>query len=149
MYIYRNNNYFTVDTDTNKSYVNNFFQSATINGKFHNAVNGPNFASFGNKYKNFETVKKSFECSFNALHVRSNKHGMDLSKRGIHDEIQKRVQQGKGFCDFIISVIENIEKHNYKNIGIFCSAGHHRSVACVELLKKFVYKNATVIHLNL
>lgn len=106
--------------------------------------------SFGNKYKNFETVKKKFDCSFNALHVRSSKSGLNLGKlRGTDVEIQKRIEQGKGFCSFIIDLVTRIEKHDYSNVGVFCSAGHHRSVACVVLLKKFVYKNATVHHLNL
>jgi hypothetical protein len=106
--------------------------------------------SFGNKYKNFETVKKTFDCSFNALHVRSSKSGLNLGKlRGTDIEIQKRVEQGKGFCSFIMDLVIRIEKHGYSNVGVFCSAGHHRSVACVELLKKFVYKNATIHHLNL
>jgi len=106
--------------------------------------------SFGNKYKNFDTVKKSFDCSFNALHVRSSKKGLNLSKlRGTGDEVQRNVEQGKGFCDFIIELVTKVEKNDYSNIGIFCKAGHHRSVACVELLVKYVYKKGIVHHLNL
>ena len=106
--------------------------------------------SFGNKYKNFDTVKKTFDCSFNALHVRSSKGGLNLGQlRGTDVEVQRRVEQGKGFYSFMLDLVTRIEKHGYSNVGVFCSAGHHRSVACVELLTKFVYKNATVHHLNL
>ncbi len=110
-----------------------------------------NITSFGNKYKGFESTKNSFDISFNALCVRSKmKKGMNLSKlRGTDVEVQQIVNRGKGFCDFITHIVHKIETHNYTNIGIFCRAGHHRSVSCVELLKKHIYKKAHVNHLNL
>lgn len=107
--------------------------------------------SFGNKYTGFDALKKTFDCSFNALCVRSKvPRGFSLKKiRGTDEIMQHVVEGGKGFNDFIRFIVSKVEENNYTNIGIFCRAGHHRSVACVELLAKYIYSNAKVKHLNL
>ena len=42
-----------------------------------------------------------------------------------------------------------ISHHLYVKIGVYCRAGHHRSVAMGEMLKKYVYKNAKIKHLTI
>lgn len=46
-------------------------------------------------------------------------------------------------------IVTTVEQEDLHFIGIFCTAGHHRSVACGELLLKHVYPKAKLIHLTL
>jgi len=47
------------------------------------------------------------------------------------------------------NIVKTVERDNCKLIGIYCRAGHHRSVACAELLKRFVYINSNIHHLTI
>jgi hypothetical protein len=107
--------------------------------------------SFGNKYSGFDALCKTFDKTFSALHVNSKiPKGADLRYvRGTNNKIQRAVRSGSGFEFLITAIVNTIEKNNYNNIGIFCRAGHHRSVACVELLKTHIYKNAIVKHIHI
>jgi hypothetical protein len=74
----------------------------------------------------------------------------DLRKlRGTHKKIQHEVREAELFEKFMENVVSEIEHNNFQTIGIFCVRGHHRSVACAEMLSKFVYNKSVVKHLNL
>lgn len=106
--------------------------------------------TFGNKfrqYKNYTGVQKKF----NALVIASSKpRHVDLRHaRGTDPEIQKSVQAGRRFEEVVSNIVKTVERDQLESIGIYCRAGHHRSVACGELLKKHVYPLATVRHLTI
>lgn len=116
--------------------------------------------SFGVKFKSPISMEQNFiseilhlkcEKTFDARHIHSSKpKGGGLHDlRGTDEIIQKTIESGTGF-EFVMScIVKSIEKENYKTIGIYCTAGHHRSVALVELLKKYLYPNAEIKHLHI
>jgi len=53
------------------------------------------------------------------------------------------------FPDFMISIQKIIEENDLRIVSFNCSKGRHRSVAAAELLKKLVYPNSEIIHLEL
>jgi len=114
--------------------------------------------SFGDSIKNPVAMTKSnisltypYKCehTFNvkAFNIPEFK---DLHRiRGTDQIMQRRTESGTGFDFGMECIVKYIEENDSKVIGIHCHAGHHRSVAVVELLKKNVYVNATVIHLHI
>jgi RNase adaptor protein for sRNA GlmZ degradation len=63
--------------------------------------------------------------------------------------IQKCIESGSKY-DFVMNcIIIYIEQHNCKIIGIYYTSGHHRSVALVELIKKHIYLNSNIKHLDI
>ena len=90
------------------------------------------------------------DCAFNALHVNSKRpKGVSLKGlRGTDEIIQKGVKAGSGFVKVMTNIVDRTEEHNYVKIGIYCRSGHHRSVACAELLLKFVYPKAIIKHIT-
>ena len=50
--------------------------------------------------------------------------------------------------ELVVKYIEN-DKNTSNVIGIYCTAGHHRSVAIIEILKKYIYVDAVVKHLHI
>jgi hypothetical protein len=96
---------------------------------------------------------KPFDSQFNfhaAILHGNTRHGLDLRKlRGTDEEIQDSVMSSENFHTFMTMVLEKIETSDFNIISISCVAGHHRSVACAEILKKFYYPNALVKHLCL
>lgn len=118
------------------------------------------FVSFGEKFKKPSQMEKTkisldipFSCdkTFDARHINSSKpKGGGLKDlRGTDEIIQKCVLSGSGFSFVMNCIVNSIEKNNYKIVGIFCTAGHHRSVAVVELLQKYLYPKATIKHLHI
>jgi hypothetical protein len=116
--------------------------------------------SFGEKFKSPSSMEQHkistelpFKCdkTFDARHINSSKPkgGGLRDLRGTDNIIQKCIESGSGFEFVMNCIVKSIEKNNYKTIGIFCTAGHHRSVACVELLKKNLYPNAKIKHLHI
>lgn len=98
---------------------------------------------------------KTCQQVYNAGILRlENKQGCQLSlnyfikKRGTCLLIQEQTRGAILFTTFMDSIISDIEKNNYTSVGIFCSAGHHRSVACAEMLKN-LYKNIVIKHLTI
>jgi RNase adaptor protein for sRNA GlmZ degradation len=83
-----------------------------------------------------------------------NKKGCELSmnyymrQRGTCPLIQEQVRCSLLFTTLMESIIEDLEKYNYGCIGIVCIAGHHRSVACAEMLKN-LYTNIECKHLTI
>jgi RNase adaptor protein for sRNA GlmZ degradation len=69
--------------------------------------------------------------------------------RGTDKIIKKCTEAGSGFSEVITRIVNYIETKEEKKIGIFCTAGHHRSVAVVELLKMYLYKKAQIKHNNI
>ena len=60
--------------------------------------------------------------------------------RGTDLQIQREVRECSIFEDFISNIVSDIEKRDLHVIAIICRAGHHRSVACAEMLIH-LYKN--------
>jgi len=107
--------------------------------------------TYGNKFKQFAHWNSQMQCSYNALVINSKKpKNVDLRHaRGTDIGVQKAVRAGREFETVMTRIVESVESNNYNKIGIYCRAGHHRSVAVGELLKKYVYKNATVNHITI
>lgn len=96
--------------------------------------------SFGEKFrtpKSMEQTKISdalpFKCekTFDARHINSSKPkgGGLRNLRGTDEIIQKCVESGSGFEFVINCIVKYIEEHNSKVIGVYCTAGHHRSIS--------------------
>jgi len=93
--------------------------------------------------------QKLYDKTFDARYINSAKPKGLRDLRGTDEIIQKCIESGSGF-DFIMNCIINyIEINNSRIIGIYCRSGHHRSVAVVELLKKHIYVNAKIKHLDI
>lgn len=89
-------------------------------------------------------VQKIFDAS-----VLNGKRNKDIIKlRGTSLKIQQLVRDADGFVKFFTELIKSVEVENLTFIAITCKAGHHRSVACAEILR-YVYPNATVEHLTM
>ena len=71
-----------------------------------------------------------------------------LKLRGTSLKVQYEVRHAVMFTQFIEEIISKIEKENLKTIAIICRAGHHRSVACAEMLIH-MYQNRIVEHLTI
>ena len=115
------------------------------------------FFSFGVKHDKSESVEQRnivdklripHKCNktFDARRANA-KHAP--GHRGTEEILQKGMEAGSGYDNLMIEIVTHIDTYNSKVIGIYCSAGHHRSVALVELLKKYVYKNAIIKHLHI
>lgn len=104
--------------------------------------------TFGNKYAKFKNYPHR---KFNALVINSRKpKNVDLKKaRGTDIEVQKCVESGTRFEEVMSNMVTVIERENLNIVGIYCRAGHHRSVACAELLKQHIYKDANINHLTI
>jgi hypothetical protein len=116
--------------------------------------------SFGEKFKKPISMEQNkispdfpWKCekTFDARHINSSRpKGKGLNNlRGTDEIIQKCLEAGSGFEFVMNCIVTSIEKNNYKVIGIYCTAGHHRSVGVVELLKKHIYPNAKIKHLHI
>jgi hypothetical protein len=104
--------------------------------------------TYGNKFKQYRNYKT--ECNFNALVIQSNTSGLNLKNgRGTDEDIQKAVASGRRFSEVMTRIVTVVETKDLHFIGIYCRAGHHRSVACGELLKKHIYPSAKIKHLTL
>lgn len=106
--------------------------------------------TYGNKFARFKHYT-GVQRRFNALVINSSKpKHVDLRHaRGTHREVQKCVESGKRFQEVMTNIVETVERENLETIGIYCRAGHHRSVACAELLKRHIYPKADVRHLTI
>jgi len=71
-----------------------------------------------------------------------------IKLRGTDSYVQYDVRNAVLFESFISDIVQQIEQNNYNYIAIICRAGHHRSVACAEMLKH-LYSNLCVKHLTI
>jgi RNase adaptor protein for sRNA GlmZ degradation len=67
--------------------------------------------------------------------------------RGTNLKVQQEIRETDMFETVMQDIVEEIETHNLSYIAICCNRGHHRSVACAEMLK-YLYSNAEVNHLT-
>lgn len=106
--------------------------------------------TYGNKFKKYKRYTET-QKNFNALVINTERpRHLDLRHiRGTDPELQKVVASGKRFKEVMSRIVNTIEEENLNFIGIYCRAGHHRSVACGELLKSYIYPNARLSHLTL
>ena len=106
--------------------------------------------TYGNKYHQYSHWCSQVQKSFNCLVINSKKAHLDLRHtRGTHIQLQKTVRRGSNFEKVAINIVNSVENENLVKIGVYCRAGHHRSVAMGEMLKKYVYKNAKIKHLTI
>lgn len=97
------------------------------------------------------TIPFKSEKTFDVRHMNSAKQ----RNRGLHDLrgtdeiIQKCIESAHKYDIVMKWIVGYVEHNNSKVIGIYCRTGHHRSVAVTELIKKYVYPNATIKHLHI
>ena len=96
--------------------------------------------------------QKGCQMIFDASILRGNQVNITektlLKMRGTNLILQQVIRTSLLFNGFINDIVENIEKNDYSVISIICKAGHHRSVACAEMLKN-LYQNCTTTHLTI
>lgn len=107
--------------------------------------------SFGENHKSFLEFCKKYDVTFCALHIGIKRPtGVNLKiARGTGNVIQTCVEDASGYQFLVEEIVKNIEQYNHKKVGVYCRAGHHRSVAITELLKKHLYPNAKIKHLHI
>jgi hypothetical protein len=124
---------------------------------YKNVKNKIIFFSFGErKYdpvkveqnKIVDKLRISYKCDKTFDARKANAH-RGPGHRGTEEILQKCMEAGSGYDKLMTDIVTHIDTYDSKVIGIYCSEGHHRSVALVELLKKYVYKNAIIKHLHI
>lgn len=107
--------------------------------------------TYGNRYKQYTYWNTIVQRSFNALVINSAKaRNVDLRNiRGTHVQLQKAVRRGSNFENVVNNIVNRVETENLHTIGVYCRAGHHRSVAIAEMLKKYVYVGSVINHLTI
>lgn len=103
--------------------------------------------TYGDKF--YKNPPQGIKRTFNAKCIGSKKPPNLKQKRGTDEEIQRVVRSAPKFEQFISSIIDVVEREQLDVFGIYCASGHHRSVACAELLLMHVYKDAKVTHLTI
>lgn len=68
--------------------------------------------------------------------------------RGTSLKVQQEIRETDMFEVVLQDIIKEIEEDNLSYIAICCNRGHHRSVACAEMLK-YLYVNASLNHLTI
>ena len=68
--------------------------------------------------------------------------------RGTNLKVQQEIRYAELYQEFIENIIKEVELNNFIKISIVCKAGHHRSVACAEMLIH-IYPNRTIQHLTI
>jgi hypothetical protein len=97
---------------------------------------------------------KTCQTVFNASKLRGGQdrksvsYKMLIKLRGTDTRIQQDVRNAELFEKFINEIVCDVETNNLNTIAIICRAGHHRSVACAEMLKH-LYKNAITEHMTI
>lgn len=115
--------------------------------------------SFGAKHvKNMHTIKQhnisdllKFKCDevFDARIIGSKKPGGLADLNGTDKIIQTCIESGHNFEKVLRNIVKSIEVDGNRIIGIYCTAGHHRSVALVELMKMHLYPGAKITHIHI
>jgi hypothetical protein len=106
--------------------------------------------SFGEKHTKPKIIEQRDKIkTFDARLTNSKRVPGMYHLRGTDKIIKKCTEAGSGFSEVITRIVNYIETNNAKKIGIFCTAGHHRSVAVVELLKMHLYEKAKIKHKNI
>lgn len=103
--------------------------------------------TYGDKF--YKSPPQGIKRTFNAKCIGSKKPPNLRKLRGTDAELQRIIRSAPRFEQFISSIIDVINRESLEVVGIFCAAGHHRSVACAELLRDNVYKDAKVTHLTI
>lgn len=67
---------------------------------------------------------------------------------GRHKKIQESILRHSNYTNYINNIIKFIETHDLTRVSFHCKHGHHRSVACAELLGTW-YPLAKIIHTNI
>lgn len=85
--------------------------------------------------------------NFNASYISKNHYKGSLRGRdGREDGLQESFLRCREFMEFLEMMVTEIERKGYREIGINCSKGRHRSVAAAEMLKKYYYPNSAIYH---
>lgn len=87
-----------------------------------------------------------------SLKTNKNKQGLDFKAlcklRGTDLKVQQEIREAEMFETILENIIKEIETKNLTYIAICCNRGHHRSIACAEMLK-YLYTNTQINHLTL
>lgn len=115
--------------------------------------------SFGAKHvKNMSAIKQhnisnmlkmKYDIVFDARVIVSRKPSGTHNLRGTDEIIQKEMESGTNYEIVVRRIVDSIEITGNRIIGIYCTAGHHRSVALAELIKKYLYPDAKITHLHI
>jgi len=106
--------------------------------------------SFGEKHTKPKIIEQRDKIkTFDARLTNSKRVPGMHHLRGTDKIIKKCTEAGSGFSEVITRIVNYIETNDAKKIGIFCTAGHHRSVAVVELIKMYLYEKAKIKHNNI
>jgi hypothetical protein len=115
--------------------------------------------SFGAKHiKNMNAIKQhnisnmikmKYDIVFDARVIVSRKPSGTHNLRGTDEIIQKEMESGTNYETVVRRIVNSIETTGHRVIGIYCTAGHHRSVALAELIKKYLYPDAKITHLHI
>lgn len=71
-----------------------------------------------------------------------------IKLRGTDYRLQQSIRDTALFVKFINQVVKEIEQDDLQRVAIICRAGHHRSVACAEMLRH-LYNNVVIKHLTI
>jgi len=116
-----------------------------VNRKLHIYTFGTSFI-----FDNPKDCQKTYNAAIlRGSHKKRSTQFKELVKmRGTDLQIQQEIRECPIFCDFIQDIVKDIESNNLHTIAITCRAGHHRSVACAEMLVH-LYVNRKVNHLTI
>lgn len=104
--------------------------------------------TYGSKF--MKQQPSGSQRAFNACVLNARGGGIDLRRaRGTDPALQRRVCTSKNFERFVSTIVDIVERDDMHAISVFCSAGHHRSVAVAELLANHVYDKAETRHLTI
>jgi rhodanese-related sulfurtransferase len=94
------------------------------------------------------------EQVFDAAVLTARKHGVtgraQLAQiNGLDPTLQQVLCADYIFPSWLRALVAEVEASDRRVIGVVCSHGQHRSVACAELLKQLFYPHALVKHLTM
>ena len=99
-----------------------------------------------------ECAPSDSQFNFNAGVLTGRGGGANLrTMNGMSEEVQANVASCSLFPRWLEVVLHEVEHSTppLHTISINCTKGRHRSVAAAELLKKYYYKNADIVHLTI
>eukprot|EP00418_Pyrodinium_bahamense_P063448 CAMPEP_0179090624 /NCGR_PEP_ID=MMETSP0796-20121207/41354_1 /TAXON_ID=73915 /ORGANISM="Pyrodinium bahamense, Strain pbaha01" /LENGTH=360 /DNA_ID=CAMNT_0020788197 /DNA_START=62 /DNA_END=1144 /DNA_ORIENTATION=+ len=87
------------------------------------------------------------QANFNAGILNGRGGGADIRvDNGLTEAVQRNVASCSLFPRWIEMCIAKIETEGLRAVSINCTKGRHRSVAAAEILKKYYYPEAAVVH---
>lgn len=123
-----------------------------VNRKLKIVTYGFQFYSQLDKFILYDCNKIEVTYDVRVLRTPKNKQSLDfkiLAKlRGTNLKVQQEIRESDMFEVVLHDIIKEIETENLNYIAICCNKGHHRSVACAEMLK-YLYEGVEINHLTI